>query len=75
MRGAHARERLVDARLDVLGRQAEVHRPEADVLGDRRHEELVVGVLEHHADGAADLGQRALGHRRAADVDRALGRR
>ena len=68
-------ERLVDAPLDVLGRQPEVQRPEADVLEDGRHEELVVGVLKDHADRAPDVGQRALGHRRAADVDRALRRR
>ena len=66
---ADARERVGDARRDVLGRQPEVERPEPHVLGDGRHEELVVRVLEDHADRAADVGQRPLGHRDAADVD------
>ena len=32
-------------------------RPERHVLGDGRHEQLVVGVLEHDADPTADLAQ------------------
>ena len=53
------------APLDPLERsrpgQAEVGRAEGHVVADRRHEQLVVGILEHDADAAADLPQVALG--------------
>jgi hypothetical protein len=68
-----ARERGGDAGRDVGGREPEVERPEPHVLGHRRQEQLVVRVLEHHADGATDVGQRPLGDRDAADVDAAAG--
>ena len=72
---ADARQRLVDTRSRRLsGADPRFMRPEADVLGHSRHEELVVGVLEDHADRAADVGERALGDRHAADVHRALRR-
>ncbi len=52
---AHRVERLGDA----LGRrrsvEAHVERPERDVLGDGRHEQLVVGVLEDQSDARAQL--------------------
>jgi hypothetical protein len=66
------RERGGDAGRDVRGREPEVERPEPDVLGHRRQEELVVRVLEHHADGATDVGECPLGHGDAADVDAAV---
>ena len=44
---------------ELRAAQAEVGRPERDVLGDRRHEQLVVRVLEDDADPAADLGEAA----------------
>ena len=47
--------------------EAEVERPEGDVLGHRRHEELVVGVLEDEADPAAQLAQVAVRHVEAGD--------
>ncbi len=45
-------------------RQAEVQRPERDVLAHGRHEQLVVGVLEHEPDARAQLA-----HVAAPDVD------
>ncbi len=72
---ADAREGLRDPRPHVLGREPEVQRPEAHILGDGRHEQLVVRVLEDHADRPADVGQRVLCDRDAADVDGAVRRR
>ena len=40
--------------------------PEGNVLADRGHEELVVGVLEDDADPAADLREVRLGDRQPA---------
>jgi hypothetical protein len=51
-------------------RSPEVRRPERDVLGHRRHEQLVVRVLEHDADAPADLAQVLLDHRQARDLHR-----
>ncbi len=50
---AHRPQRFRDARLDERGIEPEVHGTERDVLGDGRHEELVVGILEDQADTAA----------------------
>ena len=49
--------------------EAEVGRAEGDVVGHGGQEELVVGVLEHEADPAADLGQVGVDHGQAGDVD------
>ena len=72
-------ERLVDPGAQLGAAQAEVGRAERDVLGDRRHEQLVVGVLEDDADPAADLGQPRPGRRgstgEAADLDACRRRR
>ena len=62
------RERLVDPLVEVVAAQAEVGRAERHVVADRRHEQLVVGVLEDDADAAADLRQvPALVDRQPAD--------
>jgi hypothetical protein len=45
------------ASLELVATQAQVGRTERDVLTHRRHEQLVVGVLENDPDPAADLGQ------------------
>ena len=45
------------ARVELGTADAEVGRAERDVLADRRHEQLVVRVLEDDADPAADLAQ------------------
>ena len=43
--------------------QPEVGRAEGHVVAHRRHEELVVGVLEDDADPAADLEEGVVGDR------------
>ena len=43
--------------LELGAREPEVGRAERDVLADRGHEQLVVGVLEDDADPAPDLGE------------------
>ena len=48
-------ERRVDALADLLRRHAEVFRREGDVLLDDVGDDLVVRVLEHHADAAAHV--------------------
>ena len=50
--------------------QAEVGRPEGDVVVHGGHEELVVRVLEHDPDASADL-LRSPWHRQAAHEHRA----
>ncbi len=45
--------------------------PEGHVFEQRRHEELVVGVLEDQAHSATNLGQVLPAHHQAADADRA----
>ena len=51
-------ERIVDPRVQLGALEAQVGGAERYVVGDRRHEQLVVGVLEHQADPAADLRPR-----------------
>ena len=46
---------LVDAGADLLGRHAEVLRRKGYVLLDDGRHDLVVGVLEHHADLLAHI--------------------
>ena len=62
-------ERGLHPRLELVALEAEVGRAEAHVLADRAHEQLVVGVLEHDADPAPDLGDVVLGDRQPADGD------
>ena len=56
---------------DLRGRKAEVARPEGDVLLDAHPHDLVVGVLEDHADAPADLAV-GLGVFRVEAVDEDL---
>ena len=58
--------------LELVAADAEVGGPERNVVVDRRHEQLVVGVLEDDADAAADLGEVGLRHGQVADDDLAL---
>ena len=74
MLGPHGPQRFDDAAFDLLGRQAHVRGTEGHVLLDRRHEELVVGVLEDDADGLADDRQRPGRDGDAAHDDPPLGR-
>jgi hypothetical protein len=50
-------ERLVHPLLQGRPAQAEVGRPEGDVVANRRHEQLVVGVLEDQPDPATYIGE------------------
>ena len=50
LRHADDRERLIDAAPDFLRRHAEILRAECHVILDDGGDELVVGILEHHAD-------------------------
>ena len=50
---------------------AEVRRAECDVLCDGRHEQLVVGILEHHPDPPSDVAQILAAQRHSADLDSA----
>jgi hypothetical protein len=56
-------EGLGHALVQLRSAQAEVHRSEGDVVADRAHEELVIGVLEDDADAAPDLQEVVLGDR------------
>ena len=57
---SHAGERPRDALGDLLVVDAEVARSEGDVFGDGGGEQLMLGVLEHHADTPANRGFRLL---------------
>ena len=64
---ADAVERVHHPAVQLGALEAEVGRPEGDVLADGAEEELVVGVLEDDADAAPDLLQVLLGDRQPAD--------
>ena len=49
-RHIHSRERLIDAPADLSGRHAEILRAERHIILDDRRDELIVRILEHHAD-------------------------
>ncbi len=49
----HIRKRLGDAAAQLFGIKAQVFRPEGHVVFHQRGDQLVVGVLEHHAAGFA----------------------
>ena len=68
---AHAdrAQRIGHPSVQLVAAQAQVGRPERDVLADGGHEQLVVGVLEDDADAATDLAQVRLHHGQAADGD------
>ena len=59
-----------DPLVELVAAQAEVRRSERDVVADRGHEQLVVGILEHDAHPAADLLQVLLHDGQAADAHR-----
>jgi len=50
-------------------RKAHIQGTESHIIGDRRHEQLIVRVLKHHADGAADHRERFGGHGKIPDSD------
>ena len=53
-------QRFFDDRIEFGVAQAEVVRTEGNVFADRRHEELVVGILEDDADFATHSSERFL---------------
>ena len=67
---AHGGECVGDPRLDLGPRQLHVERSKRHVLSHRRHEELVVRVLEHQPDASAKFGQRLLADVQAGDLQR-----
>ena len=67
----HRGERGVDTAVDLFGPEAEVGGAERHVVANGVHEQLVVGVLEHEADTAADLRDRGRTERETVDGDRA----
>ena len=72
VRHAHGGERAVDPLAHRVALEPEVERPERDVLGDGRHEELVVGVLEDEADRRAQVANVVLADGQARDLQLAL---
>jgi hypothetical protein len=63
-------ERLEDPRVELGAAQAGVGRAEGDVVADRRHEQLVVRVLEDEPDPPPHLGQVRPRDVQPADPDR-----
>ena len=59
-RQPHALKRLAHARIHLVVLQPQVARPERYVLVHGLGEQLVLGILEHHADAAAQAGLAAL---------------
>ena len=49
-RHIHSRERRIDTPADLGGRHAEILRAERHIILDDRRDELIVRILEHHAD-------------------------
>ena len=64
---AHAAERIFGACEHLVDGQAQVLGPERDLVEQCAGDQLRVGVLEHHADVRAQLGDR--GHGRVDPVD------
>ena len=67
---ADAVERLDHAGVQGRAAQPQVGRAEGDVVAHRRHEQLVVRVLEDHADPAPDLQQVLLRDRETENLHR-----
>ena len=72
MRHADALQDRSRPRQRIVGGQAQVQRAERHVFQNRGHEQLLVGILKHHADLGADLLERRVGQRQAADFDGAF---
>ena len=63
------RQRLPDPLLDLRPGEPQVERAERDVLADRRHEQLVVGVLEDQADAGAQVTDVVVADAQAGDLE------
>ena len=76
MRHVDGLERLMHALADLIGRHAEVLGAKGHVVLDDRRDELVVGILEDHADLLADLPElRRVGRRCRVEAADAAGPR
>ena len=71
---SHRPERHLHPSGDLGRSRPEVPWPKCDILGHRRHEELVVGILKDEADPAADLVDRLGSQFHPTHPDRARGR-
>ena len=69
MLDADERQRLLDPRPDLRGRDGGVLEAEGDLVGDPHHHDLVLGLLEHRGDLPGELGGRRLARVEAADDD------
>ena len=65
----HRLQRALHAVLDLGLGEAEVERPERDVLAHGRHEQLVVGVLEDEADAGAQVAHVVVADAQARDLE------
>ncbi len=68
VRHPHGGQRTVYALRHRIAFEAEVERAKGDVLGDRRHEELVIGILEDEPDRRAQRAHVAA-HVQARDLE------
>ena len=48
-------KRILHARTNLCGRHTEVFGAERDIVRDNCRNELIIGVLEHHADFLSDV--------------------
>jgi len=67
----HGLQRLPSARGESVPGEPQIRRPERNILTNRRHEELVICVLEYKAHPASDFPERVLCYHRIADPNRA----
>ena len=67
-------QRVVDSPVDLVVREPHVQRPESHVVVERRHEQLVVRVLEHHPDAGPHVPHRLVSYHHPLHLDHALRR-
>ena len=67
--GADRGERLARARANLGRRRAQVLQTEGDLGGHARHDDLVLGILEHSRDGSGEVGRTGAARVAAADGD------
>ncbi len=60
----------LDHRVDPA--HSEVQRTKCDILEDRGHEQLLIGILKYHSDFRAHSGERILSDPHSTNVDLAL---
>ena len=72
MSGPDPGQGLLHPLFHLIPGQAQIQRAKGHIVKHRRHEELVVRVLEHHAHRAPDLRQSGGGQGKIPDADRPL---